>query len=139
MTKRRLLHFHLEHGVHEGLESGLGLLLGDARLQAAEGIHPAIAALFQHVFRVPDDDLRLHHDWNEDFRRAPELHAVKSGLCDTNNGHVVIIQIQRFTDDLRIGGKPRPPIVVVENHDGMAAGDAIVVGREYASQCGGDA
>jgi len=27
-----------------------------------------VATGLQHVFRVPDDDLRLHHDGNEDFR-----------------------------------------------------------------------
>src|SRR2546430_14508133 len=80
VTERRQQHLHLEHGVHEGLESSLGLLLGYARLQPPESIHPAIAALLQHIFRVTDDDLRLHHDGNEDFRRAPELHAVKTGL-----------------------------------------------------------
>src|SRR6266478_5199260 len=49
-------------------QCGLGLLLRDARLQPAKSIHPAVATGLQHVFRVPDDDLRLHHDGNEDFR-----------------------------------------------------------------------
>ncbi len=125
--------------MHEGLESGLGLLLRNARLQAAKGIHPAIAALFQHVFRVTDDNLRLHHDGNEDFRRASELYAVKTGLGDADNGHVVIIQIQRLADDLGIAGKTCLPIVVIENNEGMAAWYVIVLGREYASQGGEDA
>ena len=54
--------------MHEGLKGGFGLLLRDAGLQAAEGVYPAIAALLQHVFRIADDNLRLHHDGNEDFR-----------------------------------------------------------------------
>ena len=125
--------------MHEGLESGLGLVLRDAGLQAAEGVHPAIAALLQHVFGIEDDDLRLHHDGNEDFRREAEFHPVETCLGNADDGHFVIIQSESLTDDLGITGETRLPEVVIKNNERMTAGDLIVFGSEDASNRWDDA
>ncbi len=125
--------------MHEGLESGLGLLLGEAGLQAAEGVHPAIAALLEHVFWIADDDLRLHHDRNEDFRGEAEFHAVKTCLGNADNGHLVIVESESLAYDLGIAGKARFPKVVIEDDVRMPAGDLIVFGSEDASHSGNNA
>src|SRR5260370_6564781 len=135
VTKGGLLHLLLEHGVHEGLESGLGLPLRDAGLQAAKGIHPASAALFEHVFRITDDNPWLHHDGDEEFGRASEFDAVKTRLCNADNGHLVIVQQQVLADDTGVAGKARAPEGVIEDYVWMPAGNAIVSrGRETAEK-----
>ncbi len=139
MSEGGLLHFHFQHGVHEGLEGGFGLLLRDARLETAEGVDPAIAALLQHVNWVAQDNLRLHHDGNKEVRRKTEFDAVKALLSNADNGHFVIVQIQSFADNLGIGGKTSFPKAVVENNIRMAAGDDIIGGGEDASEDGDDA
>jgi len=108
------LNFLLEHGMHEGLEGGLGLLLRDAGLQAAEGVHPAVAALLEHVFRIADIYLRHHHDRNENFRGKTQLNTVKTFLRNADDGHFVIVDGQSFADDLGIAGEPRFPKAIVE-------------------------
>src|SRR5713226_8130227 len=137
-TEGGLLHFHLKHGMHEGLERGLGLLLGDAGLQPAEGVHPSSAALLEHVFGIADDDLGLHHDRYEEFGRASELDAVETRLCNANDGHLVIVQQQILADDTGVAGKTSPPEVVTEDYVRMAAGNAIFIGGEEATEKGPD-
>src|SRR5260370_16839682 len=123
--------------MHEGLQRGFGLLLRNAGLHAAEGVHPAIAALRQHVYRIANVNLRLHHDGNEDFRGETQFDAVKASLGDADDGHFVIIDGQRFVHNLRIAPKTRLPKAVIENNEGMAAGSNIVRWSEKAPH-GGD-
>jgi len=94
---------------------------------------------------IADVNLRLHHDGDEDFRGEAEFHAVETCLGHADDGHLVIVERERFTDDLGIGGETGFPKVIVENDVGMAAGDYIVGGggmrpragtrRELKSRC----
>jgi len=123
--------------VHDRLKARLGLLLGDAGFEAAEGVDPAVAARQEHVFRITDVYLRHHHDGNEDFRGEAEFDAVKTLLGDTYYGHLVIVDVQCFANDLGIAGETCFPKIVIENDIGMAAGNDVVLGRENAAH-GGD-
>jgi len=114
------------------LQRGLGLLLRDAPLQTTEGVNPTSAARFEHVFGVPDDDLRLHHDGNENFRGEAQFDAVKARLRDADDGHFVVIEVQSSTDDLGITSETCLPKVVIENNEGMTAWNDIVLGSEDA-------
>ena len=58
--------FGLDDAVIDRLQRRLGLLNGDAGLQAAEGIRPAPAPVIQSI--PAGGDLRLHHHRDEDVR-----------------------------------------------------------------------
>jgi len=109
-----LLHLHLEHGAHEGLQRGFGLLLRDSGFQAPEGIDPTLAAILEPVFRDVHE-LALHGYRKEDFGGVAEFDAFKSGLCDPDDGDVVIVDDDILADDGGIGAETRPPVVVAEH------------------------
>ena len=76
-----------------------------------------VRRVLEHVFGVPDDDLLLHHDGNENFWGEAQFNAVKSRLRHADHSHFVIIDVQGFTDDLGITGETCLPKVVIENDD----------------------
>ena len=135
MTERSFLHLHLQHRVHLRLQRGFRLRCRHARFQPPECVYPAGPAVGQHFF-IPHDDLLLHHDGNEDFRRISQLHSVKSRLHHADDGHVVAVHDQFFPDDSRISAEPLPPEVVRQHHQAMPVGNAIVLRREGPPQDG---
>ena len=117
VRKRRLAHFHLEHGMHERLERRFRFLKRHARLQAPEGIHPSIAAVLEH-FHWDNQRLFLHRDWDKDLRRESQFHAVKARLGDADNGHGVFVNGQGFSENARVAAEPLPPVIVTQHHKG---------------------
>ena len=82
VVERFLLHFHFEHAVEKRLQRGLGLLLGDAGLEPAESIYPALAAVRQKTQAIGIGNyLGDHHDRNENLRGVAQLHTVETRLA----------------------------------------------------------
>src|SRR5882672_9924648 len=100
--------------MHERLQRKLRLLEADAGLEApicGDPTQPATPIL--EPVRVRRH-LRLHHDWNENLRRASQFHAVKAGLRDSDNGHRVTVEGDRPADDGTVAVEVAPPEAVAE-------------------------
>lgn len=134
MGEGLFLDFHLEHGVHEGLESGFSLFAAYAGLQTAEGVDPSIAALREHVVRHAYKHRFCHHDRDKKVRRAARLHAVEAWPENTNNGHWIVIQNEGFAEDRGVAGEARSPIRIIQNNVGVAVGNAVIFQCEDAAQ-----
>src|SRR5690349_2196823 len=100
--------------MHEGLQRKLRLLRADTRLEApvcGDPIQPAAPVL--EAVRVRRH-LRLHHYGNENLRRGPQFHAVKTGLRDSDNGHRVTVKGNRSPDDSAVTIEVALPEAVAE-------------------------
>ncbi len=138
VTKRRFLHFHFEHGMHEGLQRNFCALGPDARFQAAESIHPACAPVREHIRWRGGHNFFAHHDGHEEIRNVAQLDAIESPLRDSDDCHAVIIHENIFADDGGIARKTALPETVAQHDDGMSIGNAVVIGSKSATDRGGD-
>src|SRR5262249_26383559 len=123
--------------VEQRLQSGLSLLQGHFRLEAAEDFHPAEAVVVQ-ALKIRARQLVLHGHRNADLRRAAGLDSVESRWADTDDRQRSPIDHDLFSDDASIPTEPRAPIPVAEDRQRMPALNQIVGCSEHPTGGGAD-
>ena len=95
--------------MEERLQPGLGLLEGDARLEAAIDIHPSLAAV-EHIGEAGPDFARHCHG-NVDERGHSRLDPVEAGLRDPDDGQRVIVDADGLANDAWIAVEAGLPVI----------------------------
>ena len=123
--------------MEERLQSGLRLFQRHARLEAAEDLREAAAAVVEAV--ELSVSCVLHHHRDADLRRGSGLHAIEARAAHADDGERVAVQHDLPADDGGVGGEARLPVTVAQDGDGVAALYQIVLRAEDASQRGAHA
>ena len=129
---RKRLDFSTQDLLVQRLESGLGHLGRDTRLQTAEDLQPAIATVVQ---RIPGRRyLRLHHHRDKDIARATHFHALVPRLRYADYRHRIAVYQNRLLQDFGIASELPLPEPVREYRDRMCSRCAIILGRDQPAR-----
>ena len=121
----RVLHVGVEHGLEPRLQPGGGGLVREPRLQASEHVQEAAAPIVEPV-EVRQRLLR-HRERQEHRRHLAEVETAIAGGGHADDGHRVVVHLERQPDDVGTAAQAVLPVVVREHDRGMRA-HALVIG-----------
>ena len=121
----------------ERLHGDLGLLAGDAVLQAANDIVPSVVTGGERVFAAGTfgGELSIHRDWHIEVRHLSTGCPGELARGDADDGEGMTVDQDRAADHPGIGRKLGLPQAVAEHDDGRVVdGDAFVRGKGPAQR-----
>jgi hypothetical protein len=77
---------------------------------------------------------RLHHERDEQIRRAHQRQTLEPALRDTHDGHRMPIDVNRAVQCGRIASEPALPVVIAQHHIRFAAFALVFVRSEHAAK-----
>ncbi len=125
---------HFQRLVEEGRERGLRPGHGDAGLEPAEYLHPALAAVFERP--LVRGKVRRHHDRNVDLGGEHGLHPHKAARRHADDGQGMAVDEHRLAENSNIRAEAGLPVIVAEDGVRRPAGGAVVGGDEEAADGG---
>jgi hypothetical protein len=110
-----------------------GLDRRDAVLQPGDAREPARPPVAEPL--APGGlHLRLHRERDVHVDRGAHLHPLEGGRRHPDDGHWMVVDPDRPTDDARVAPEAAPPEAVSQHDHRVRGGRAVVLGREEAAQ-----